>query len=91
MKVCLGHRYLRLPQYPGYRPNLDLEGMDYGSDLTTSPRLLINLVTHYPGIKPDLAIFDDEYNSIGPRAGNDDSMQAKYLIRGVSLANCYFG
>jgi hypothetical protein len=44
---------------------------------------LRDLVTHYPGIKPDVPFFDDEFNSIPSWVGSDESVQAKYVPRGL--------
>lgn len=68
--------------YPGYGQNINPEAMDYGAYLTESPRELRELVTHYPGIKPDVPFFDDEFNSIPTWVGSDESVQAKYVPRG---------
>ena len=68
--------------YPGYGQNLNPESMDYGAYLAESPRALRDLVTHYPGIKPDIPFFDDEFNSIPSWTGSDESVQAKYVPRG---------
>ena len=69
--------------YPGYGQNMNPETMDYGAYLNESPRLLRELVTHYPGIKSDITFFDDEFNSIPSWTGSDESVQAKYLPRGL--------
>jgi hypothetical protein len=68
--------------YPGYGQNLNPEAMDYGAYLTESPLALRELVIHYPGIKPDIPFFDDEFNSIPTWVGSDESVQAKYVPRG---------
>jgi hypothetical protein len=68
--------------YPGYGQNLNPETMDYGAYLNESPRALRDLVTHYPGIKPNIPFFDDEFNSIPSWIGSDESVQAKYVPRG---------
>ena len=68
--------------YPGYGQNLNPEAMDYGAYLTESPQALRELVIHYPGIKPDIPFFDDEFNSIPTWVGSDESVQAKYVPRG---------
>ena len=68
--------------YPGYGQNLNPETMDYGAYLNESPRQLRDLVIHYRGVRPDLAFFDDEFNSIPTWAGSDESVQAKYVPRG---------
>lgn len=69
--------------YPGYGQNMNPETMDYGAYLNESPRALRDLVTHYPGIKAGVPFFDDEFNSIGAWIGSDDSVQAKYVPRGL--------
>ncbi|HEX6505798.1 MAG TPA: hypothetical protein VF011_21355 [Terriglobales bacterium] len=68
--------------YPGYGQNLNPEAMDYGAYLNESPKQLRDLVTHYPGIKPDIPFFDDEFNSIPSWVGSDESVQSKYVPRG---------
>jgi len=69
--------------YPGYGQNMNPESMDYGAYLNESPRQLRDLVTHYPGIKADIPFFDDEFNSIPTWKGSDESVQAKYVPRGL--------
>ena len=56
--------------------------MDYGAYLNESPRQLRELVRSYPGIKPGISFFDDEFNSIASWVGSDESVQAKYVPRG---------
>lgn len=69
--------------YPGYGQNMNPETMDYGAYLSESPKALRALVKNYPGIKPDIPFFDDEFNSIPSWIGSDESVQAKYLPRGL--------
>ncbi len=69
--------------YPGYGQNLNPEAMDYGAYLSESPRKLRDLVTQYPGIKAGIPFFDDEFNSIPTWIGSDESVQAKYVPRGL--------
>lgn len=69
--------------YPGYGQNMNPETMDYGAYLNESPRALRHLVTHYPGIKPGIPFFDDEFNSIPSWTGSDETVQAKYVPRGL--------
>jgi hypothetical protein len=69
--------------YPGYGQNLNPEAMDYGAYLTESPKLLRELVRNYPGIRSDVQFFDDEFNSIPSWKGSDESVQAKYVPRGL--------
>ena len=69
--------------YPGYGQNLNPEAMDYGAYLTESPKLLRELVRTYLGIRSDVQFFDDEFNSIPSWKGSDESVQAKYVPRGL--------
>jgi hypothetical protein len=69
--------------YPGYGQNMNPETMDYGAYLNESPRALRDLVNHYPGIKDGIPFFDDEFNSIPSWTGSDESVQAKYVPRGL--------
>jgi hypothetical protein len=69
--------------YPGYGQNMNPEAMDYGAYQNESPRALRDLVAHYPGVKPDIPFFDDEFNSIPSWVGSDESVQSKYIPRGI--------
>ena len=69
--------------YPGYGQNMNPETMDYGAYLNESPRALRDFLNHYPGIKPGIPFFDDEFNSIPSWTGSDESVQAKYVPRGL--------
>jgi hypothetical protein len=69
--------------YPGYGQNLQPETMDSGAYLLQSPKALRELVRNYPGIRPDIRFFDDEFNSIPSWQGSDESVQAKYVPRGL--------
>jgi hypothetical protein len=69
--------------YPGYGQNMNPETMDYGAYLNESPRALRDLVNLYPGIEADIPFFDDEFNSIPSWTGSDESVQAKYVPRGL--------
>jgi len=69
--------------YPGYGQNMNPESMDYGAYLNESPRALRDLVTHYSGMKSGIPFFDDEFNSIPSWVGSDESVQAKYIPRGI--------
>ncbi|HLY59299.1 MAG TPA: fibronectin type III domain-containing protein [Terriglobia bacterium] len=69
--------------YPGYGRNLNPETMDSGAYGKESPRALREIVRRYPGIRPDIEYWDDEFNSIGAWKGSDDSVQAKYIPRGM--------
>lgn len=69
--------------YPGYGQNMNPETMDYGAYLNESPQKLRDLVNNYPGIKKGIPYFDDEFNSIPSWIGSDESVQAKYVPRGL--------
>jgi len=69
--------------YPGYGQNLHPESMDSGAYGTDSPTKLRNLVRNYPGIRKDIEFWDDEFNSIPAWKGSDESVQSKYIPRGM--------
>jgi hypothetical protein len=69
--------------YPGYGRNVHPEMMDYGAYGNESPAKLREFVRHYPGIRPDIPFWDDEFNSIASWKGSDESVQAKYIPRGM--------
>jgi hypothetical protein len=69
--------------YPGYGVNMNPESMDYGAYGPESPTKLRQFVRHYPGIRPDIQFWDDEFNSIPSWTGMDESVQAKYIPRGL--------
>jgi hypothetical protein len=57
--------------------------MDTGAYGAESPRKMRDLVRHYPGIRSDIEFWDDEFNSIPSWEGSDESVQAKYIPRGL--------
>lgn len=69
--------------YPGYGQNLNPESMDYGAYGDESPAKLREMVRSYPGIRRDIPFWDDEFNSIPSWAGSDETVQAKYVPRGM--------
>ena len=69
--------------YPGYGRNLNPEAMDHGAYGPESPAKLRDLVRNYPGIRKDIEFWDDEFNSIGSWMGSDETVQAKYVPRGM--------
>lgn len=69
--------------YPGYGQNRNPETMDYGAYGAESPAKLRDLVRNYPGIRKDMPFWDDEFNSIPSWTGSDESVQAKYIPRGM--------
>lgn len=69
--------------YPGYGHNMNPESMDYGAYGMESPAKLREMVRGYPGIRKDIPFWDDEFNSIPSWAGSDESVQSKYVPRGM--------
>jgi hypothetical protein len=69
--------------YPGYGQNLNPESMDAGAYGQESPVKLRDLVRHYPGIRKDIEFWDDEFNSIPSWRGSDETVQSKYVPRGI--------
>ena len=69
--------------YPGYGQNMNPESMDSGAYGVESPAKLRALVRGYPGIRRDIEFWDDEFNSIPSWKGSDESVQAKYIPRGI--------
>ena len=69
--------------YPGYGQNMNPESMDYGAYDADSPAKLRDLVRNYPGMRKDIEFWDDEFNSIPSWKGSDESVQAKYIPRGI--------
>jgi hypothetical protein len=69
--------------YPGYGQNLNPESMDYGAYGAESPAKLRETVQHYPGIRAGIPFWDDEFNSIPSWTGSDESVQVKYIPRGM--------
>ena len=69
--------------YPGYGQNLNPESMDYGAYGDESPAKLREMVRAYPGVRPDIPFWDDEFNSIPAWPGSDESVQSKYVPRGM--------
>ena len=69
--------------YPGYGQNLNPESMDagaYGNDTTVKLR---ETARNYPGMRKDIEFWDDEFNSIPAWKGSDESVQVKYVPRGM--------
>jgi len=71
--------------YPGgYVSNAAPETMDSGAFGEHTTIALRKAVTSYPGVRPDIQFWDDEYNSL-PTFSSDmsESIQAKYVPRTV--------
>jgi hypothetical protein len=72
--------------YPGYGHNLNPEAASENFDTNSSSRPLREMVRHYPGVKQDLVFWDDEFNDGIPSwTGSDESVQAKYVPRGLLI------
>ena len=69
--------------YPGYGQNMNPETMDYGAYGNESAAKLRVTVKNYPGIRKDIEFWDDEFNSIPSWRGSDESVQSKYIPRGI--------
>lgn len=69
--------------YPDYGHNLNPEAMDDQQHSKESPKALREMVRGYPGIRKDLVFWNDEFNSIPSWPGSDESVQAKYIPRGL--------
>jgi hypothetical protein len=69
--------------YPDYGHNLNPEAMDDERHTSESPKALRDMVRNYPGIRKDLVFWNDEFNSIPSWEGSDESVQTKYLPRGL--------
>ena len=69
--------------YPNYGHNLNPEAMDDAQHAGESPRALREMIRKYPGIRKDLLFWNDEFNSIPSWEGSDESVQAKYIPRGL--------
>ncbi len=72
--------------YPDYGHNLNPEAVGNDNDTNESSKPLREMVRSYPGIRQDLLFWDDEFNDGIPTWTNsDESVQAKYIPRGMLL------
>ncbi len=72
--------------YPGYGSNVNPEAAHAHADTNISSKPLRDMVRKYPGIRSDLVFWDDEFNDGIPSWQNsDESVQAKYIPRGLIL------
>src|SRR5258708_25103174 len=69
--------------YPGYGQNVHPESMDTGAYQAESPAKLRDLIRNYPGMRKDIEFWDDEFNSIPSWKGSDETVQSKYVPRGM--------
>jgi hypothetical protein len=66
--------------YPGYGQNMHPEAMDFGAYGVEST---IKLRQTISALHPHAEFWDDEFNSIPSWPGSDESVQAKYVPRGI--------
>lgn len=72
--------------YPGYGHNLNPEAESAESDTNPSAKPLRDMVRAFPGMRKDLVFWDDEFNDGIPSwTGCDESVQAKYVPRGLIM------
>ncbi len=72
--------------YPGYGHNLNPEAVHEHGDTNASSKPLRDMVRSYPGIRKELVFWDDEFNDGIPSwTGSDESVQAKYVPRGLII------
>jgi len=72
--------------YPGYGHNLNPEAVHAQGDTNSSSKPLRDMVRNYPGIRQNLVFWDDEFNDGIPSwTGSDESVQAKYIPRGLVI------
>ncbi len=72
--------------YPDYGHNLNPEALGHDNDTNSSSKPLREMVRNYPGIRTELVFWDDEFNDGIPTWTNsDESVQAKYIPRGLLL------
>ena len=69
--------------YPGYGQNVNPESMDYGAYGMESPPNCATWFGTTQAFHKDIEFWDDEFNSIGTWIGSDETVQAKYIPRGV--------
>ena len=69
--------------YPNYGHNLNPEAMDDKQHANQSPKALRDMIRSYPKVRKDLVFWNDEFNSIPSWEGSDESVQVKYIPRGL--------
>lgn len=69
--------------YPGYGQNMHPEAMDFGAYGVETTLKLRQTVLSDPSVKRNIEFWDDEFNSIPSWPGSDESVQAKYIPRGI--------
>jgi hypothetical protein len=72
--------------YPGYGHNLNPEAVHADADTNPSSKPMRDMVRSYRGMRSDLVFWDDEFNDGIPSwKGSDESVQAKYIPRGLII------
>ena len=69
--------------YPGYGQNINPETMDYGRLWRGIAREVARAGARLSRHPQDIPFWDDEFNSIPAWAGSDESVQSKYIPRGL--------
>ena len=69
--------------YPGYGQNMHPESMDFGAYGVETTHKLRKTVLDEPLIDHNIEFWDDEFNSIPSWPGSDESVQSKYIPRGI--------
>jgi glycosyl hydrolase family 39 (putative alpha-L-iduronidase) len=70
--------------YPDFGHNLNPEAVDDEAHANQSPKRFREMVRNYPGMRKDLVFWNDEYNNAIPSwTDSDESVQAKYVPRGL--------
>jgi len=67
--------------YPDYGHNLNPEAVDKGALSAAGGEAFREMIRHYPGVRPDVQFWCDEFNSIPSWTNMDDSVQVKYVPR----------
>ena len=67
--------------YADFGHNLNPEALDGPAHARESPALLREMVRKIPGIRGDIAFWNDEFNLPPSWEGCDESVQAKYIAR----------
>jgi hypothetical protein len=69
--------------YPGYGQNMHPESMDFGAYGVETSLKLRDTVLKTAKIDHNIEFWDDEFNSIPSWPGSDESVQSKYIPRGI--------
>ena len=67
--------------YPDYGHNLNPEAVDSGTHASGGGRAFRQMIRRYPGVRPDVPFWCDEFNSIPSWTDMDESVQVKYVPR----------